>query len=296
MTHCNSPTASYPKTSLVMPPSRPTVGSLFAGIGGFDYAFEQAGYRSLWQVEINPLCAQVLAHRFPHARQYSDVNTVGAHNLAPVDILTGGFPCQDVSAMGARAGLAGARTGLFWQVCRIIEEIRPQWVVLENVVGLLTSNAGEDITAVIRALAERGYVGCFRVLDAQYFGVAQRRRRVFMVAGLGCHPPAGLLSDAAAVDPIFSTLTAQQESRPTNGWAANCLLAKNSASLIGLGCETLISHQDRWPAMVERARVSAATGIPLGLDARDHAEARAAGNAVAIPVVRWIAEHLKAAF
>lgn len=289
------------KNATTAPPTpasgrKPTVGSLFAGIGGFDHGFEQAGYQTAWQVEINPLCRAVLADRFPNAQQFEDVCEVGAHNLSPVDVLTGGFPCQDVSSMGARAGLAGARTGLFWEVCRILTEIRPQWLVLENVVGLLTSNGGQDFGVVLQALAERGYVGCWRVLDAQYFGVAQRRRRVFLVAGLGRQPPAGLLSDAAPVDTVFGTLGPQQESRPADGWAANCLLAKNAASRIGIGCETLIRHPDLRSAMAERARVSEASGIPLGLDARDHAEARAAGNAVAVPVVRWIAEHLAQAF
>ncbi|WP_284427545.1 DNA (cytosine-5-)-methyltransferase [Acidovorax sp. SUPP1855] len=274
----------------------PLVGSLFAGIGGFDLGFEQAGYTTAWQVEIEPHLREVLALRFPHARQFADVREVGAHNLSPVDVLIGGFPCQDVSSMGARAGLAGNRTGLFWEVCRIVEEIRPQWVVLENVVGLLTSNGGQDFGVVLQALADRGYVGCWRVLDAQYFGVAHRRRRVFLVAGLGRHPPAGLLSDAAPVDGLPGTLGPQQESRPADGWPANCLLAKNAASLIGIGCENLVCHRGGRSAMVERAGVSETTGLPFGLDATDHREVRAAGNAVCVPVARWIAEHLMVAF
>lgn len=272
---------------------KPKVGRLFAGIGGFDHGFEQAGYQTAWQVEINPMLREVLKMRFPHAQQYADVREVGSHNLSYVDVLTGGFPCQDVSSMGSRAGLAGARTGLFWEVCRILTEVRPQWLVLENVVGLLTSNGGQDFGVVLQALAERGYVGCWRVLDAQYFGVAQRRRRVFLVAGLGRQPPAGLLSDAAPVDSIPGTLTAEQKSRLADEWPAYCLLAKNAASLIGIGCENLICHEGAGSAMAERARVLEATRLPSGLDATDHAEVRAAGNAVAVPVVRWIAEHLK---
>jgi len=274
----------------------PRVGSLFAGIGGFDLGFEQAGYTTAWQVEIEPHLRQVLALRFPHARQFADVREAGAHNLGRVDVLIGGFPCQDVSVMGARAGLAGNRTGLFWEVCRIAGEIRPQWLVLENVVGLLNSNGGQDFGTVIQALADRGYVGLWRVLDAQYFGVPQRRRRVFIVAGLGRQPPAGLLSDAAPVDAIPGTLGPQQESRPADGWAAYCLLAKIAPSILPLGAETLICHEGGRRAMVERARIAEIAGLPAGLDARDHAEARAAGNAVCVPVARWIAEHLMAAF
>lgn len=139
--------------------------------------------------------------------------------------------------MGSRAGLAGKRTGLFWEVCRIVEEIRPKWLVLENVVGLLTSNGGQDFAEVLQALAERGYVGCWRVLDAQYFGVAQRRRRVFLVAGLGRQPPAGLLSDAAPLDAVPGTLGPKQESRslPIVYWPrarpASCLSVRRLLSV-----------------------------------------------------------------
>lgn len=276
-------------------PTAPTIGSLFAGIGGFDLGFERAGYKTAWQVELDADCREVLARHFPSAHRHDDVRTAGAHNLARVDVITAGFPCQDVSSMGARAGLAGARTGLFWEVCRIAEEIRPQWLVLENVVGLLNSNAGQDFGTVIQALAERGYVGCWRVLDSQYFGVAQGRRRVFVVAGLGRQPPIGLLADAAPVDAIPRTLAPSQTSRPADGWPAYCLLAKSAPSIIALSCETLVCHRGGRGAMVERARVSDVAGIPVGLDARDHREARAAGNAVCVPVARWIAQHLREA-
>jgi DNA (cytosine-5)-methyltransferase 1 len=186
----------------------PTIGSLFAGIGGFDLGFENAGYNTAWQVELNPVNRAVLADRFPHAQRFNDVRECGAHNLTPVDVLTGGFPCQDISLAGARyankekRGLRGERSGLFWEVIRIIKEIQPRWVVLENVVNLLAVNDSEDFETVIRALADCGYVGCWRVLNAQYFGVPQQRRRIFLVAGLGRMPPMELLADAAPVDAI----------------------------------------------------------------------------------------------
>lgn len=167
----------------------PTVGSLFAGIGGFDLGFERAGFRTAWQVEIDPIRRAVLADRFPHAQRFDDVRACGRHNLLPVDVIVGGFPCQDLSTMGKRAGLAGERSGLFYEVVRIINELRPRWLVLENVTGLLSCNDGEDFAAVIGTLAECGYLGFWRVLNAQYFGVPTKRRRVFMVAGLGCQPP-----------------------------------------------------------------------------------------------------------
>ena len=116
-----------------------------AGIGGFDLGFECAGFRTAWQVEINPIHQQVLRAHFPRADQFSDVRACGAHNLAPVDVLTAGFPCQDISTMGASRkdktqpkGLAGSRSGLFHEVIRIAREIQPAWLVLENVPNLLT--------------------------------------------------------------------------------------------------------------------------------------------------------------
>lgn len=121
---------------------QPTIGSLFAGIGGFDIGFENAGYRTAWQVELNPVNRAVLADRFPHAQQLEDVRHCGAHNLSPVDVITGGFPCQDISVAGAsrhnqhKRGLRGERSGLFWEVIRILKEVQPRWVVLENVVNL----------------------------------------------------------------------------------------------------------------------------------------------------------------
>lgn len=155
------------------------MGSLFAGIGGFDLGFERAGFRAVWQVENDGKAQSVLSLRFPNAELHGDVRT--ANGLTPVDVITGGFPCQDVSVAGTRKGLAGERTGLFWQIVRIARELQPRWMVLENVPGLLSSHGGRDFHTVLVALAECGLRGSYRILDSRYFGVAQRRRRVFLV-------------------------------------------------------------------------------------------------------------------
>jgi site-specific DNA-cytosine methylase len=172
-------------------------GSLFSGIGGFDLGFEQSGMITAWQVEQEPFCLKVLASRFPHAERFTDVRTVGIHNLKPVDVITGGFPCQDVSVAGKRAGLAGERTGLFYDAARILQELRPTWFVFENVPGLLSSNNGRDFAEVLRVLmVECGYGVSWRVLNSQFFGVAQRRRRVFIVGRLGRPCPAEVLFES----------------------------------------------------------------------------------------------------
>jgi DNA (cytosine-5)-methyltransferase 1 len=162
-----------------------TFGSLFSGVGGFDLGFERAGMRCEFQCEIDPKAGAVLARHWPDVTRYEDVRNIGKANLQPVDLICGGFPCQDLSVAGKRAGLDGERSGLWFEYHRILAELRPRWVVIENVPGLLSSAGGWDFAAVLRGLGELGYYAAWRVLDAQYFGLAQRRRRVFIVASLG---------------------------------------------------------------------------------------------------------------
>ena len=161
--------------------------SLFAGIGGFDLAMQRQGVRVVASVEIDKNCNKVLAQHFPNTKQFNDITEVKGSDLIEAGftpdrgIITGGFPCQDLSVAGKRAGLAGARSGLFWEAARIVEETQSNWFVIENVPGLLTSNSGADFGVVIGTMADLGYGVAWRVLDAQYFGVPQRRRRVFIV-------------------------------------------------------------------------------------------------------------------
>ena len=105
--------------------------------------------------------------------------------ILKLESLRGGFPCQDLSVAGKRAGLAGNRSGLFWQICRLLEETKSKYFILENVPGLLSSNDGRDMATVISALVKLGYGVGYRILDAQHFGVPQRRKRIFIVGCLG---------------------------------------------------------------------------------------------------------------
>lgn len=169
--------------------------SLFAGIGGFDLAMQRNGIDVKAAVEIDRRCRQVLARRFPDVALFGDIQEVTGGDLraagftGPTGVITGGFPCQDLSVAGRRAGLAGARSGLFWEILRLLDETQSKWFVLENVPGLLNSQRGRDMGVVVGTLAELGYGLAWRVLDAQHFGVPQRRRRVFIVGCLG--DPAG---------------------------------------------------------------------------------------------------------
>lgn len=174
-------------------------GSLFTGVGGFDLAFERAGFECAWQVERDAHCIEVLAEHYPNVERFTDVRTVGKHNLKPVDLICGGFPCQDLSVAGKRAGFSGQRSSLWFEFERIIDEMRPKWVVIENVPGLLSSKSGADFGFILKALDERGYGVAWRVLDSQNFGVAQRRRRVFIVASLGNIRSAEVLFESESV-------------------------------------------------------------------------------------------------
>lgn len=164
-----------------------TAVSLFAGVGGFDLALERNGYDVVAAVEIDKNCRQVLGKHFPNTKLFEDVQKVTGKDLFNAGfrpsggIITGGFPCQDLSVAGKRAGLAGERSGLFWEIARLVEETQTEWFVIENVPGLLTSNKGADFGIVLSTMAELGYSVAWRVLDAQYFGVPQRRKRVFIV-------------------------------------------------------------------------------------------------------------------
>jgi len=163
-----------------MPPDQPmTFLSAFAGVGGFDLALEHTGMRCVGQIEIDPACRSVLARHFPEVDRHDDIRTAidwwATRARPPLDLLTGGFPCQDLSTAntGGRAGLAGKRSGLFFDLARVVGALRPRWLLLENVTGLLHCHQGRDFQAVLEELGALGYGVAWTVLDAQHFGLAQ---------------------------------------------------------------------------------------------------------------------------
>lgn len=159
--------------------------SLFSGIGGFDLGFEVAGIKTVAMCEANESASSILKKHWPTIPVFDDVRNLHGSDFRAIDLIHGGFPCQDISMAGKREGLAGKKSGLWWEFHRIVSESRPRFVVIENVAGLLSSGGRRDLGAIIGSLAELGYMGGYRVLDSRYFGVAQRRRRVFIVASLG---------------------------------------------------------------------------------------------------------------
>ena len=153
-----------------------TVGSLFAGIGGFDHAARTVGWTTKWYSEIDPYACQVMAQNFPEAINLGDVR--GISRPPAVDVLCGGFPCQDISHSGKGAGLSGARSGLWRQFARIIDEIRPTWIVIENASALRTRGLG----TVLRDLDAVGYVGEWHCVSACAVGAPHQRDRAWIIA------------------------------------------------------------------------------------------------------------------
>jgi len=215
------PLPQYPKESVM---TKPTFGSLFAGVGGFDLGFEQAGYDCRFQVEWDKNCQQTLAYHWPDVPRWGDVSEVNGADLPPADVITYGFPCQDLSVAGARAGLDGDRSNLFFQAVRIIKEMRaatngryPTFAVAENVPGLLNADGGSAMARVLDTLAEAGALVIeWCVLDAQWFGVPQRRRRVFVTACFDsgtagrCPDPLFPVASRGARNPAESDETGQE--------------------------------------------------------------------------------------
>ena len=188
-----------------------THGSLFSGIGAVDLAFEKLGIKTAWQVEIDDYANRILELRFPDAKRIRDVTKWQPGSGDRVDILSGGFPCQDLSnAANNRKGLSGERSGLWWEMLRIIERTTPTVVLIENVPNLRRNGLWE----VLLGLAELGYDAEWSIISAEQFGLAHRRNRLFIVAY-----PNGINGDAGEHYERFDAMGARSE---VNASARSC--------------------------------------------------------------------------
>ena len=180
------------------------VGSLFAGIGGFDLGLERAGFEIAWQVEIDPYCQRVLAKHWPAITRYGDIREVDWHAVEPVDLLCGGFPCQDISLAGKGVGLAGERSGLWVEYVKAIEILKPRYVLIENVSALRS----RGLDQVLGSLAALGYDAEWHCIPACAVGAPHRRDRVWVVAYTDCESinilhPAGGMEGSQEVAPTW---------------------------------------------------------------------------------------------
>jgi len=216
--------------------------SLFAGIGGFDLGLERSGHTCVGQVEIDKHARTILEQHWPEVPKHDDVTTAkewaDAIGLTGnIDLVCGGFPCQDLSVAGRRAGLAGERSGLFWDALSFATHTQAKTILLENVPGLLSSNQGRDFGTILVALDNAGYSNIeWRVLNSQFFGVAQRRRRVFIVASVGTEPfkPVLAESESGRRDTTASEQPQQGTSRNTGSSVTKSRLL--GSSIVGALC------------------------------------------------------------
>ena len=209
-----------------------TAISAFAGVGGFDLALSRAGVNVTAAIEIDDKARGVLRQHFPATSLFTDIREVTGDQLLSTGfnpetgILAGGWPCQGHSVAGLREGLDDHRSGLFSELVRLARELRPRWLFFENVFGLLSSGRGQDMGRVLRTLVEIGYGVSWRLLDAQGFGVPQRRRRLLFVGHLGdwTGPEQVLLECESGLRDLEARRSARQEAAaaPATGTASGC--------------------------------------------------------------------------
>jgi DNA (cytosine-5)-methyltransferase 1 len=282
--------------------------------------------RTVWQCEKDEYRRRVLGRHWPDIERWDDVREVARHSsvvdpfggrdstvpvaggersYGPIHLLCGGFPCQDLSVAGRRKGLEGDRSGLFYEYARIADELRPRWLLVENVPGLLSSADGRDFAIVLRTLADIGYGLAWRVLDARFFGVPQRRRRVFIVGHLGGDPGPAVLAVGAGGEGdleagrcswqdapvrarggangsvVVSALDRQAGGPDDNSAQAGHLTSNGSGvrRLTPTECERLMSWPDGWTLADEKTA-----------DSRRYA---ACGDGVVSNVAEWIGQRIK---
>lgn len=285
-----------------------TVASFFSGIGGFDLGFEQAGAEVVFQCEKDSFCQKVLRKHWPDVELASDIDDVDADAIPNATIWCGGFPCQDLSLanQGKRLGLEGERSGLFNRFAELVDRRKPEWIVLENVPGLLNSNGGRDFRHVLKTLDDFGYFVAWRVFDAKYFGTPQRRRRIFIVASYRTDSAARVLFDEG-----ISREVALPSYLPQQGIAFSARNSFSEADLFSIQHATIGRKPDAGPqgkgyrndgetytldsrgsadvicAPYDGFGIRNTPGLSPELDAR---RLRSLGNAVCVHVVRWIAQ------
>lgn len=190
--------------------------SLFTGSGIGDYAAEQCGIRTVAQCECEPACCYCLERMFPRSQLFRDVRDVTVSALRErIEIISGGFPCQDISTAGKGAGLSGERSGLWFEMRRVVDEIKPAWVLAENVPALRVRGADR----VLADLEELGYTCWPCVVGAEEAGLRHRRKRVWIVAYSGSERHARVQSNAGICSPSQKTRVASPEPLALPGWA-----------------------------------------------------------------------------
>ena len=288
------------------------INSFFAGIGGFDVAFEKQGFSTKLLCEINPFCNQILNRHWPNVKKFGDINEITEKDIPDSEVWCGGFPCQDISvARGAseRLGLNGKRSGLFYRFAELIEAKMPEVVIIENVAGLFTSNKGRDFGVILQTLSALGYSVAWRLLNSRYFGVPQSRTRVYVCCWKN-NPIKALnvmFDKEGAAKPKnerigFITEESKPNEYPKVPKVAYCLAASSGRhtgtdwSRTYVVCENGVRRLS--PVESERLQGFPDNWTLISVDSINDENINtlrytAIGNAVSVPVVEWIATRVK---
>ena len=294
--------------------------SVCSGIEAVSVAWELLGFRPIGFSEIEPFPCELLKQKYPNVKNYGDITQYEKWNIGQFDILAGGTPCQSFSIAGKRGGTADERGALMYAYLGIVEAYRPRWIIWENVPGVLSSNSGYDFTSFLAGVEECGYGWAYRVLDAQYFGVPQRRRRVFVVGHIDnrtdlaakvLFEQQGVCGNIAAGSEIQKKTTAaigkgvnyfrrggnykyhkdKKAATLRSSAASDCfdlVLAREKQyirRLTPLECERLQGFPDNYTQIEWRGKP--AEQCP------DSLRYKAIGNSMAVPVMRWIGERIE---
>jgi DNA (cytosine-5)-methyltransferase 1 len=282
-----------------------TVTGLFAGVGGLEEGFRRAGHTSTLLCEVDQSARHVLARHFPDAEIAPDINEL--RSLPASDVLTAGFPCQDLSQVGRRQGISGPNSGLIEKVFQLLrnQARRPRWVVLENVPFMLSLERGKAIRTIADALEEMGFAWAYRTIDARAFGLPQRRRRVVILASQTDDPRSVLFGDHASAPsprPRVSHACGFYWTKGNTGlgWAVDAVPPLKGGSALHIPSPPAIWFPRRRliavPAIEDAERLQ---GFEAGWTRLDDVDKNAGrkrwrmvGNAVSVPMAKWIAERL----
>lgn len=285
--------------------------SFFAGVGGFDLGFQQAGMTPAFHCEIDPYCQKVLKRHWPDVPLHGDITTLDPKDISNADLWCAGWPCQDLSnANTERAGLEGRRSGLFFEFTKLAAIRKPRWVVLENVSGLLSADKGRDFERVIDELEEIGYLGIWFSCNLLSFGFPQNRERVFLIGSYQSTLSHQFYTHGGKLLRDHKAGTARRKGREagplfSEGSDPNAPVLVQRRGGFGYTKATDYSptiraqtgrhqggHTDR-PILCGQefdvGRVRATDGVPRGLDGR---RGRFIGNAVAPPIAKFIGEQV----
>ena len=297
---------SSPQSSESQSALRPlAVAGLFAGIGGIELGLHRAGHHTKLLCEIDEGAQRVLRTQFPDVEVVGDVRAVA--QLPEVDLVTAGFPCQDLSQAGRTAGIRGAQSGLVGEVFRLIEDRSPTWLLLENVPFMLQLDRGGAMRFLVDSLESLGFTWAYRVVDTRAFGLPQRRQRVLLLASRTEDPRPILFSDNADPRPEpdedgFACGFYWTEGTRGLGWAIDAVPTLKGGSGLGIPSPPAI----RLPAGgglvtpdirdAERLQGFPATWTAAGAGGNRRGEGarwKMVGNAVSVPVAEWVGSRLR---